>query len=175
MKPDSIHRRFWALALASAFISLTLTGIPFRSVAADEAERTYTEVIDQPGLLTQVERTEIARMVANHNEQGLGLIKVLIVHRLPPNMTIEAYAARVLQDELSLSDRRADRVLLVLATEARKVRIEVSSAIWSVLTDQFCKKVIEREMTPQFRRAQYFEGLRAGISALIGRLDEPGR
>lgn len=175
MNSHLLSRRSWALALGSVCLLLTLAGISSRSVAADELERAYTEVIDQPSLLTQVERTEIARMVADHNKQGLGLIKVLIVSRLPPSMSIEAYAARVLQDELSLSDRRADRVLLVLAIGERKVRIEVSSAIWSILPDQFCKKVIEREMTPQFRRTQYFAGLHAGLAALIGRLDEPTR
>ena len=97
-------------------------------------------------------------------------MKVLIVPRLPVGMTIETYAERVLQDELAQPGRRADRVVLLLSLHERLVRIQVSSTLWSVLSDEVCKLVIERDMTPHFRSGNYSSGLSKGVSSLTTRL-----
>jgi uncharacterized protein len=165
--PHVISRAFYALLVASAMAAA--------APRENATDTWFTELVDQPGVLTAEETSQLGVLIAEHNRDGLGLIKLLVVQRLPAGLSIEDYARSVLQDELALADRRADRVLVLLAMDNKKMRIEVSASLWSVLPDQFCKTVIEKEMTPQFRRAKYFDGLKAGVTALIGRLTQPNR
>ena len=132
-------------------------------------------MVDQAGVLSATETSELGTILAEHNRQGLGLMKVLVIKQVPSGISLDDYAEAVLRDELALADRRADRVLILLAMDSKRMNIRVSASLWSVLPDQFCKTVIERDMAPQFRRAKYFDGLRAGVTSIIGRLATTSR
>jgi uncharacterized protein len=128
------------------------------------------EVLDEAEMLSAGELASLRSQVAEHNAEGLGLVTVLLAPRLPAGLTIEEYAEKVLHDALALPGRRADRVVILLSLKERLVRIQVSSALWAVLPDEYCKLVIERDMTPQFRAGKYAAGLSRGVSALTARL-----
>ncbi|MEZ5926207.1 MAG: TPM domain-containing protein [Hyphomicrobiaceae bacterium] len=63
-------------------------------------------------------------------------------------------------------------VLLIIAPNERKVRIEVGRRLEPILTDGLSKLIIERTILPRFRRGAFGEGIRAGakdiIDALLG-------
>ncbi len=61
-------------------------------------------------------------------------------------------------------------VLLIVANAERKVRIEVGYGLEGELTDAIASNIINVEITPRFKRAQFDQGVVAGTQAIIAAL-----
>jgi uncharacterized protein len=62
---------------------------------------------------------------------------------------------------------RDNGALLFLAMKERKVRIEVGYGLEPTLTDARSRRIIENEILPNFRQQQFYQGIDAGITAII--------
>jgi uncharacterized protein len=58
-------------------------------------------------------------------------------------------------------------VLIVVAKQDRKVRIEVGYGLEGVLTDALTSQITTREITPSFKQGDFHGGLLAGVEALM--------
>ena len=54
-------------------------------------------------------------------------------------------------------------VLLIVAPNDRKVRIEVGRGLEPLMTDLMSKIIIENAIVPEFRRGNFGAGIRAGV------------
>jgi uncharacterized protein len=59
-------------------------------------------------------------------------------------------------------------VLLIVAPNERKVRIEVGYGLEGTLTDALSKQIIESQIIPHFKRKDYTGGIQAGTTAILG-------
>jgi uncharacterized protein len=64
-----------------------------------------------------------------------------------------------------------DGVLVVVAKEDRKVRIEVAKTLEGAIPDLAAKHIIDEAITPAFRQGDFAGGLRAGVDQLIARIN----
>ena len=58
-------------------------------------------------------------------------------------------------------------MLLVVAKDDRKVRIEVGYGLEGVLTDALSSQIIRNDMDPYFQNENYFAGLATGLDAIM--------
>jgi uncharacterized protein len=73
-----------------------------------------------------------------------------------------------------IGDDDTDRGLLILvAPNERKVRIEVGCGLESTITDELASDIIQQRILPEFREGDYSAGTRAGAKALIAQLTLP--
>lgn len=94
-------------------------------------------------------------------------VAVLIIPTTGPE-TIEQYARRVL-DEWKLGRTGVDDgALLLVAKDDRKLRIETQYGLEGVIPDAVAKRIITEDITPAFKRSDYYGGLSAGVGRLIG-------
>ncbi len=99
-------------------------------------------------------------------------VVVATVETLGPYGSIEEYAARLFEQS-GIGDRERDRgVLVVMAAQERRIRIEVGYGLEEIITDGFAGEVIRTEMLPAFRSGEYGPGLLAGVTAIIRRIAE---
>ncbi len=61
-------------------------------------------------------------------------------------------------------------VLLIVAPNERKVRLEVGYGLEPVLTDALSNQIIQTEILPPFREGGYARGIGAGVDAVITQL-----
>jgi uncharacterized protein len=59
-------------------------------------------------------------------------------------------------------------VLLLVAVDDRKLRIEVGNGLEGVLTDAHCGRIIRNEITPSFKYKEYETGIADGVAAIRG-------
>ena len=57
-------------------------------------------------------------------------------------------------------------VMIFVAPNERKVRIEVGLGLEALLTDEIAGRIIETSIVPQFRAGNYDQGVRDGVSAI---------
>ncbi|MFC0202869.1 TPM domain-containing protein [Novosphingobium soli] len=63
-----------------------------------------------------------------------------------------------------------DGVVVLLAPNDRKVRIEVGKGLEASLSDRFCWHVIQRDMLPRFKENDFAGGLQRGVTALADKV-----
>lgn len=63
-------------------------------------------------------------------------------------------------------------VILLVAPNERKVRIEVGFGLEATLTNRLCAQIIADDILPHFREGRMEAGIVAGADALIARLDQ---
>ncbi len=64
-----------------------------------------------------------------------------------------------------------DGLLLVVAKNDRRVRIEVGYGLEGAIPDVVARRIIAESIAPRFRNQDYFGGLKAGIGDITARID----
>jgi uncharacterized protein len=97
-------------------------------------------------------------------------VAVLILPSTQPE-TIEQYAVRVVE-VWKLGRRKIDDgVLLLVAKDDRRVRIEVGYGLEGAIPDAAAKRIVEEDITPRFRNGDFYGGIRAGAERIMRTID----
>jgi uncharacterized protein len=80
--------------------------------------------------------------------------------------SLEEYALKVAEAWLLGQKGKDNGVLLLVARDDRKIRIEVGYGLEGKLTDLLAGRIIDQEMVPYFRQGNFEGGIIAGINAL---------
>ncbi|HYF67119.1 MAG TPA: TPM domain-containing protein [Ohtaekwangia sp.] len=106
-------------------------------------------------------------MLKQHEDSTSNQIAVLIIPSLDGEV-LEEFSLRVAHDEWKLGQKDKDNgVLLLIAVEDRKMRIEVGEGLEGVLPDVITSRIIRNEIAPHFRSQNYEQGVTAGVDAII--------
>lgn len=140
------------------------------SAAAQEAVPALTgRVIDQTSTLSEEQRAALdARLAEFETQAGTQIVLLLVPSTLPED--IAAYAQRV-ADTWKIGRRDVgDGVLVVVAKDDRRLRIEVAKALEGAVPDLAARQIIQNAITPQFKAGNYAGGLNAGLDQLMARI-----
>ena len=86
---------------------------------------------------------------------------------------IEEYGVGLIRDWKLGSGDDADGVILLVAPNERKVRIEVGYDLEPYLTDGYSSLIINRQILPAFKAGDLPGGIRAGADAIMDQLGLP--
>jgi len=104
--------------------------------------------------------------------QKTGISVVVATVSSLDGMEIENYAVR-LYEKWGIGGSDEDRgVLILVAPDEQKVRIEVGYGLEPVLTDALCGQIIRRYMEPAFGEGHYTEGTYAGFLAVTAVIEK---
>jgi uncharacterized protein len=169
------RERVPALAWLRALVLFCLAWLTLAAAAQElrPVPPLTARVIDQTGVLppTAVGALD-ARLERLERERGSQLV-VLVVPGTQPE-DIAAFAQRV--GEAWKIGRRevGDGVLIVVAIDDRRVRIEVAKALEGAIPDLAARRIITEHITPAFRAGDYAGGLAAAVEALDARIAGEG-
>lgn len=132
---------------------------PVPPLTARVMDRTATLGAEQLRAL----EAKLARFEAEHGTQ----IVVLMIPTTAPE-DIAAYAQRI-ADHWKIGRREVgDGLLLVVAKDDRRVRIEVAKTLEGAIPDLAAYRVIDEAITPAFRQGDFAGGIDAGLERLMG-------
>jgi uncharacterized protein len=99
-------------------------------------------------------------------EQAKGSQLAILMVPTTGDDTIEQYSIRV-TDEWKLGRKGIDDgVLLLIAKDDKKVRIEVGRGLEGALPDVISSRIIREYITPEFRKNDYAAGIQAGVDRI---------
>ena len=150
------------LALGCALFPLRLGAQTLQSIPALTAP-----VVDRTGTLSDDQRRQLDERLLAFEKQKGSQIAVLLVPTVRPE-SIAAYSLRVVE-KWKLGRRGVDDgALLLIAKNDREMRIEVGYGLEGALSDAVAKRIIEERITPRFRSGDFYGGIDAGVSAMVG-------
>lgn len=126
-----------------------------------------TWVTDQTGTLDNATVQQLEQQLVQLDQTKGAQLAVLVVPTTGSD-TIESYARRVF-DQWRLGRARVDDgVLLVVAKDDRRLRIEVGYGLEGAIPDILAGRIIREQITPYFKQNDYAAGIVAGVNSLVG-------
>jgi len=123
-------------------------------------------VNDFTNTLSYNEWKSIENILKRFEDSTSTQIVILMVNSLH-GQPIEDYAVKIFEKNKIGQKSRNNGVLLLIAKEERTFKIEVGYGLEGVLTDALCSQIAEREITPQFKQANFYGGIAAGVTSMI--------
>ena len=127
-------------------------------------------VIDQTQTLAESERADLeAKLAAFEQRKGSQMVVLMVPTTEPED--IASYANRVGNAWKIGRKEVGDGILVIVAKNDRKMRIEVAKALEGAVPDLAAIRIIDEEMKPRFRNNDFAGGLNAAVARLIGLVD----
>ncbi len=122
-------------------------------------------VIDQTQTLSAAEQQALEARLQGLEEKSGSQVVVLVVATTAPE-DIASYAHRV-ADSWKIGRRDVgDGLLIVVAKNDRRMRIEVARALEGAIPDLAAARIIDQAMAPRFRNNDYAGGLLAALDQI---------
>ena len=165
-------------ALPRALLAAALLFPPAYTAAEIAVPPLKARVTDLTATLTSDQRAALEQKLAALEARKGSQVAVLLVPATQPE-TVEQYAIRVF-DQWKLGRKGMDDgVLLLVAKNDRKLRIEVGYGLEGAIPDAIAKRVMDEDIAPLFKQGNFYGGISAGtdrVSKLIeGELMPPPR
>ena len=123
-------------------------------------------VTDLTGTLSADQRVQLTGKLAAFETQKGAQIAVLLVPTVKPE-AIEQYSIRVAEAWKLGRKGVDDGVLLLIAKQDKKLRIEVGYGLEGALNDATAKRIISETITPRFKQGDFYGGIDAGLDVII--------
>lgn len=146
------------------FVLLLL--LPFAPAAAKDVPYLTGRVNDYANLIPQDQRQRIEAKLAQFERQTGNQVAVLTIDSLDGE-AIEDYANKVGRTWALGQKGKDNGVLLLVAKQDRKMRIEVGYGLEPVLTDLQTSIIQNQVIIPYFKRGDYGGGIEAGVDAIL--------
>jgi uncharacterized protein len=155
----------------------------FLGLGTTQAQQTVPaltgHVVDNTGTLAAAQRDALeARLTEFEKATGSQVVVLLVPSTQPED--IASYANRVANTWKIGRKDIGDGLLLIVAAQDRKLRIEVAKTLEGAIPDLLAKRIIDEAITPRFKQGDYAGGIDAGLTRIMGlirgeALPEPGQ
>ena len=159
---------FRVLKFASAL--LVLLALSATPASAQNVPVLTQHVTDQTGTLNASQIAELeAELVALEQRKG-SQVAVLIVSTTGSE-ALENYSLAVAEKNKLGRSKTDDGLLLFIAKDDRKARIEVGYGLEGAVPDALASRIIREYLTPKFRQGDFFGGIKDSLQAITKLID----
>ncbi len=152
--------------------SVLTAGALLTALAAGSTDIPYLtgRVNDNAGVLSESTRQALSERLKAYEDESTNQVVVLTVRSLEGE-NVEDYANAVF-NAWKLGQKGKDNgVLLLVAPDDRRMRIEVGYGLEGTLTDGTAGSIIRNAMAPRFRTGDFDGGVEAGVDAILSVLE----
>ncbi|WP_136658020.1 TPM domain-containing protein [Nitratireductor sp. XY-223] len=156
--------------LLCLLLALLLAAAPLSGARAQDIPRLTERVMDTAGILPDGVKSRLIAQLAAFEDKSSDQ---LVVATIPTtgDWTIEHYANLMFRRWGLGQAEENNGVLLLVAVNDRKLRIEVGYGLEGTLTDALSKLIIDETIVPEFRAGDFPAGIQAGVDNIIAVLE----
>ncbi len=154
------------LFLLPAVMLLAVQVLLPAAFAALEFPALTGRVVDNANLLSASQERGLSKQLEQHEAETSNQIVVVTLPGLQ-GTTIEDYGYQLGRHWAVGQKDRNNGVLLIVAPNERKVRIEVGYGLEGDLPDALTKAIIEQDILPAFRNNDYPGGIMTGVDSIL--------
>jgi len=152
----------------TALATLLAASLAFTTIAADlEVPYLAGRVNDLADLLSPDAETALETRLQQLEESTGTQVAVLTIPSLEGEV-LEDFSLRVAETWKLGRGQFDDGVLLLIARDDRKMRVEVGYGLEGTIPDAYAKRIADDIMQPHFRAGDFDRGVTAAVDALAG-------
>lgn len=123
-------------------------------------------VTDKTGTLTQSQISSLEKKLSGFEKETSNQVIVYMMSTLSGE-SLEETSIEIAEKNGIGQKGKNNGVLLFIVKDDRKLRIEVGYGLEGALPDALCNQIIRKEITPYFKQGKFYEGIDAGVNAII--------
>lgn len=127
-------------------------------------------VVDQAGILSPAVKEELESALADHENNTTNQVVVVTIKNLG-GVNISEYSLKLGRYWGIGQKDKNNGVLLVVAPNDRRVRIEVGYGLEGTITDAFCEVIIDNYIVPEFKKDDMEGGIKIGAQKILALLE----
>ncbi|UHQ20913.1 TPM domain-containing protein [Lysobacter sp. KIS68-7] len=127
-------------------------------------------VVDTTGTLDATQKSTLEQQALALQKRKGSQLQVLMVPTTQPE-TIEQYTVRAFEQYKLGRKKVDDGVLVVVAKDDHRVRIEPGYGLEGAIPDAIANRIIQEYLVPKFRSGDYGGGLIDGTAAIVKLID----
>ena len=155
-------------ALALAFLLFACSPVWAQQAATIPA--LTSPVVDVTGTLSAEQKQQLEQQALALQQRKGSQLQVLVVASTQPE-TIEQYTQRVFDQWKLGREGVDDAVILVVAKDDRRVRIQPGYGLEGAIPDAIANRVIQEYLAPKFRAGDYGGGIADATAQLVKLID----
>ncbi|KAF1705823.1 TPM domain-containing protein, partial [Pseudoxanthomonas sacheonensis] len=155
-------------ALALAF--LLLACLPAWAQQAAAIPALTSPVVDATGTLSAEQKQQLEQQALALQQRKGSQLQVLVIPSTQPE-TIEQYTQRVFDQWKLGREAVDDAVILVVAKDDRRVRIQTGYGLEGAIPDAIANRIIQEYLAPKFRAGDYGGGIADATAQLVKLID----
>lgn len=156
-----LEMKFKNIFFTSLFLLLTTVGFAQTFPAKpNRLVNDYTQTLSTDQI-NQLEQKLVAFDDSTSTQIAVVLVKSL------EGYDVADYTQRLAESWGVGGDKNNNGVMLLISLGDRKVSIQTGYGVEGTLPDAIARRIIEREITPNFRSGDYFAGISQGTDAII--------
>lgn len=144
-----------------------LSNTAFAKLEVPAAPPLERPIIDQTESLANEDIDRIAQLINAERQKKSFQIGVLMIPTLGSDDSLEEYSLKVARQWGVGDKKKSNGVLLLIAKNDRKMRIEVGNGMEGLLTDARASQIIRNTIAPKFRSGDYAGGVEAGVKRIV--------
>lgn len=153
------------MKILSLLCALFLVAVTVR--ADDPVYPVFRErITDLSSTLSSSDKNALEGKLADFERATSNQIAVLIIPSLGGE-SIEDYSMHVAEKNKLGKKGRDNGILMVIAKDDHKMRIEVGYGLEGALPDAICTQIIRKIVGPQFKQGNYAGGISDGVDAMM--------
>ncbi len=156
--------KYFLLSLIILLFVQSVSAQRSKSIASQDQVKTY--VTDKTGTLNSSQLKSLESKLAAFDKETSTQLVVWMEPSLDGN-SVEDRSYELAEQNGIGQKSKNNGVLLYIAKNDRKLRIEVGYGLEGALTDALSSQIIRNEITPQFKKGNFYEGINAGVDAII--------
>lgn len=161
-----LHRQDTITVKKVAFYFLFISLFVQLVAAQEPLPKLQTRVSDLTGTLSTSEVNAMETKLRAFEEAKGSQLSVLLIPTTGDE-TIEMYGIRLAEQWKIGRQGIDDGVILIIATNDRKMRIEVGYGLEGAIPDALAKRIISQIITPEFRAGHFYKGIDLALDAMI--------
>jgi uncharacterized protein len=159
MKRNNLRSIFLFLLGALSILSVKLR-------ADDFPPRSNTIVTDFTGTLDDNQKSGLERKLVAFNDSTSTQIAVVMMHSTG-NYEIADYSVQLFNQWKIGQQEKNNGILILVSLDDHKVWITTGYGIEGVLPDALCRRIVERDIVPAFRRGEFYTGLDDATTSIM--------
>jgi len=124
------------------------------------------QINDEAQIFSKNEKAELLSLVQNYEQNSTTQIAIVTLKSLE-NKSIEEISLEIARGYKLGQKQSSNGVLLIIALNERKIRIEVGYGLEGMLTDAISSQIINDVIVPKFKQGDMGGGVIEGIRAII--------
>lgn len=160
------NSRSHLFSLSRSLVFLFFIIIPLSISAQNLPDQPGGHVNDLANMLTQAEQQRLETKLRNYRDTTTTVIAIATLNSLQ-GYPIEETATRLFNEWKIWEGDKDNGVLILIAKQERKMRIEVGYGLEGAIPDVMAGRIVREILTPNFKQRQFYSGLDNATSAII--------
>lgn len=124
-------------------------------------------VTDFEGILSPNEESKLTHMIVDFEKETTVEIAIVTVKSIEPYDDIFNYSLDLSNKSGVGKKDKSNGIMIVVSASLRKIQIQNGDGIVTIISNEKTKEIVEQIIIPEFKNANYFEGLNKGLTQIM--------